>query len=372
MDEADESVAVSSASVTEQLPPMPVKGALFYFELGRPFRPFEQLLGVPPPSSLHCVPRALHVVAGPNSPLKRLYPKESEVPLDFEGRHKAYEATVLLPQLDEEAFLAVVEPLIRAMERRAKMELTTLRSEAPADSAARRSGRDAAEAAKRKSAGKARSRSPPPSSSSSSTDGAAERRSGGKALDKRVQPPSDSSDERRGRTRVKAPGVAAAAAAAAGSSMKVEVKVEGKTSTASGGSSKGIAKAEAQSDGSAKREGGKKSKAVDGASVASAAKAKVERAATATATAAGGSGGSSGAGTGKSKTRRAYAVETQTVGGMECGDEGLLRAMMRNVPRLPLLHGTVPLLAACTVGVAGSLRKRQRAADDEWKHEQQR
>lgn len=79
------------------------------FELGQPFRPNEQLMGVLPDRSKQIVPRVYwDLMTDPNSPIIDFYPREFE--LDMNGKKMDWEAVVKIPFIDEKRLLAAMAP----------------------------------------------------------------------------------------------------------------------------------------------------------------------------------------------------------------------------------------------------------------------
>ena len=82
------------------------------FDYGEPFKPFEQLMAVQPPSSSKLLPEPFrHFMEDPQSPLAEFFPEDIKV--DFEGKRNDWEGVVLLPFLDADrlkAAVASVEP----------------------------------------------------------------------------------------------------------------------------------------------------------------------------------------------------------------------------------------------------------------------
>ena len=77
------------------------------FDYGEPFRPFEQLMAVQPPSSSKLLPEPFrHFMEDPRSPLAEFFPED--VPVDFEGKRNDWEGVVLLPFLDADRLKAAV------------------------------------------------------------------------------------------------------------------------------------------------------------------------------------------------------------------------------------------------------------------------
>lgn len=79
------------------------------FEMGRPFMPFEQLLGVLPPLSKKLLPEEYRgLMEKEDSPLLEFYPKEFET--DMNGKQQDWEAVVLIPFIDEKMMLDAMKP----------------------------------------------------------------------------------------------------------------------------------------------------------------------------------------------------------------------------------------------------------------------
>eukprot|EP00743_Colponemidia_sp_Colp-15_P012541 GILK01014314.1.p1 GENE.GILK01014314.1~~GILK01014314.1.p1 ORF type:complete len:1359 (-),score=329.11 GILK01014314.1:114-4190(-) len=74
------------------------------FHIGRPFKPFEQLLAVMPPDSSHCLPDVYHpLMKDPDSLLIDFYPIDFK--LDMNGKRWAWLGVVLLPFIDQKRLL---------------------------------------------------------------------------------------------------------------------------------------------------------------------------------------------------------------------------------------------------------------------------
>ncbi|KAK0205111.1 exonuclease II [Desarmillaria ectypa] len=76
----------------------------FNFELGEPFRPYEQLMGVLPVASKDHIPLAFQdLMYDPNSPILDFYPLEFEQ--DLNGKKQDWEAIVKIPFIDAKRLL---------------------------------------------------------------------------------------------------------------------------------------------------------------------------------------------------------------------------------------------------------------------------
>ncbi|MCJ1227724.1 hypothetical protein MMC12_004382, partial [Toensbergia leucococca] len=74
------------------------------FQLGQPFRPYQQLMGVLPDRSKTIVPTPYHdLMTNPDSPIFDFYPRDFE--LDMNGKKMEWEAVVKIPFIDEERLL---------------------------------------------------------------------------------------------------------------------------------------------------------------------------------------------------------------------------------------------------------------------------
>ncbi|XP_060800903.1 5'-3' exoribonuclease 1 [Amyelois transitella] len=79
------------------------------FELGEPFKPFEQLLAVLPAASKHLLPTPFHdLMTDEESPIVHYYPINFET--DLNGKRNDWEAVVLIPFIDETNLLSAMAP----------------------------------------------------------------------------------------------------------------------------------------------------------------------------------------------------------------------------------------------------------------------
>lgn len=79
------------------------------FQLGQPFRPFQQLMGVLPDRSKRIVPKSYHILmTDPDSPIIDFYPRDFD--LDMNGKKMDWEAVVKIPFIDERRLLAAMKP----------------------------------------------------------------------------------------------------------------------------------------------------------------------------------------------------------------------------------------------------------------------
>mmetsp|Transcript_1802 Transcript_1802/g.4476 ORF Transcript_1802/g.4476 Transcript_1802/m.4476 type:complete len:1019 (+) Transcript_1802:196-3252(+) len=80
------------------------------FQLGTPFKPFNQLMGVLPAASKHALPEPYQwLFEDKESPLLDFYPKTFG--LDLNGKRFAWQAVCLLPFIDEKRLIEVTEQM---------------------------------------------------------------------------------------------------------------------------------------------------------------------------------------------------------------------------------------------------------------------
>ncbi|XP_030630349.1 5'-3' exoribonuclease 1 [Chanos chanos] len=79
------------------------------FDMGKPFMPFEQLLGVLPAASKDLLPKCYqHLMTSESSPIIEYYPQDFKT--DLNGKQQEWEAVVLIPFIDEKRLLAAMGP----------------------------------------------------------------------------------------------------------------------------------------------------------------------------------------------------------------------------------------------------------------------
>uniref|UniRef100_A0AAR5PUV6 5'-3' exoribonuclease 1 n=1 Tax=Dendroctonus ponderosae TaxID=77166 RepID=A0AAR5PUV6_DENPD len=79
------------------------------FELGKPFRPFEQLLAVLPAASKALLPEVYHkLMTSEESSIGKYYPEDFQT--DKNGKRQEWEAVVLIPFMDEKLLLQAMAP----------------------------------------------------------------------------------------------------------------------------------------------------------------------------------------------------------------------------------------------------------------------
>lgn len=74
------------------------------FEKGKPFHPYEQLMGVMPVASNHTIPGVFHsLMTDEDSPIVDFYPED--FPIDLNGKKWAWQGVALLPFIDSKRLL---------------------------------------------------------------------------------------------------------------------------------------------------------------------------------------------------------------------------------------------------------------------------
>lgn len=86
-----------------------ISGLKLTFDIGKPFMPFQQLLGVLPAASKDLLPQCYrHLMTSESSSIIEYYPLDFKT--DLNGKQQEWEAVVLIPFIDERCLLAAMEP----------------------------------------------------------------------------------------------------------------------------------------------------------------------------------------------------------------------------------------------------------------------
>ena len=92
----------------------------FEFQLGKPFKPYEQLLAVLPAASKIHIPEAFHeLMEDPKSEIIDFYPESFRI--DLNGKKFAWQGVAILPFIEEDRLIAAASKLYDQLEEEEKL-----------------------------------------------------------------------------------------------------------------------------------------------------------------------------------------------------------------------------------------------------------